>query len=79
MFNLGQEEILRLLEKKKNPVSCCEIAEELNVNRISVNNTLSKMIEHNEVKFIEISRIEAKEKYGDKAPLRRMRLYFVNS
>ena len=74
---MAQEEIIRYLEKEKKPLSCLEISIELGMSRIRVNNALCKLIYHKEVKVKKISRIEAKERFGDKAPLRRMRLYYV--
>jgi hypothetical protein len=74
---MSQFEVLTILERHKTPLSCREIALEINCNPIRVHRDLNKLLCHQEIKAIEISRDEAKEKFGDNAPPRRMRLYFV--
>lgn len=74
---MGQNEILILLEKVKKPLSRKEISDMLNERPEKITNILKDLLRFNEIDFIELNRIEAKEKYGDKAPFRRMRIYFV--
>ena len=73
---MGQEIILNLLEREKRPFSRMQIAEELNENCNKISELLRKMIDHEEIKFYEIDRNKAREMFGDKAPNRRMKLYF---
>ena len=77
MIKISQEEVLRVLEKKKEPLSCSEICEVLEAEIVVINRALARLLKHNEIKAMEISRFEAKMRWGEKAPLRRVRLYYV--
>ena len=70
-----QEKIIKLLEKKKEPLSRTEIANILKRTPISVSKTLRVLLKHDEIKCIEIDRIVAYEKYK---PKKRMRLYYYD-
>lgn len=59
------------------PLSRSEIAELINDDPCHVSHHLKKLIIHNEVKIIEIDRIQAKAFFKGKAPSRRMRLYYI--
>lgn len=74
---MGQQEIFEILEKEKRPMSRMEIAIQLNENCNKISELLRKMLDHEEIKFLEIDRNKAKEMYGDKAPSRRMKIYFI--
>ena len=74
---MGQGDILELLEKMKKPLCRREIAELLEQAVEQVSHHLKTLCIHNEVKIIEIDRIQAKAFFKDKAPPRRMRLYYV--
>jgi hypothetical protein len=75
---MSQDVVLRILEKNKRPMSRLEITNELEIYDItSISKTIRKLLLHNEIKCKEISRTEAKELFGDKAPYRRMRLYYL--
>jgi len=74
---MGQGEILEVLEKSKKPLSRSEIAIILNESGCNVSHHLKTLITHNEVKIIEINRIQAKVFFKEKSPSRRMRLYYV--
>jgi DNA-binding IclR family transcriptional regulator len=74
---MGQFEIIEALEKAKKPLSRSEIAELINANACHVSHHLRTLVIHQEVKIIEIDRIQAKAFFKGKAPSRRMRLYYV--
>jgi hypothetical protein len=75
---MGQSEIIDCLNEAKKPLSRAEIAERLQANLCQVSHHLAKLIIHQEIKIIEIDRIKAKEFFNNKAPARRMRLYYTN-
>lgn len=77
MIKVSQEDIILLLEKVKKPLSRKEISDILNERPEKVSLKIKDLIKYGEIEFKEISRIEAKKLYGDKAPFRRMRIYFV--
>lgn len=71
---MSQSEILELLEKTDEPLSLGEIAKILGVNPKKLPAQIKKMLKYNEIKFKEIDRFLAMEKYNCK---RRMRIYYV--
>ena len=71
-----QSEIIELLESENRKLILSEISEKINRDKIKVSMSLAKLIKSHEVKFIEIDRIKAKELFGEKAPSRRLRLYY---
>ena len=71
-----QSEIIELLESENRKLSLSEISEKINREKIKVSMSLAKLIKSHEVKFIEIDRIKARELFGEKAPSRRLRLYY---
>lgn len=73
---MGQEDIIVYLENKQ-PLSCREIAEGINEDVTKVSHLINKLIKYDEVKYIEITRIEARERFKINPPKRRCRLYFV--
>lgn len=77
MDKIGQEEICNILEKVGKPLSRVQIAELLGESPDKVSKLVHRLIEIKEIKFIEVSRIKAKKLLGDKAPLRRLRLYYI--
>ena len=74
---MGQDEILRILEKFKKPMSRKEIALELDASIFKVSHLIRCLLDHHEIKCIEIDRLEAKKMFGENAPCRRMRLYYL--
>ena len=76
-MKMSQSDILDVLEKANKPLSRAEISSILNERPEKVSMTLNKLIEHNEIKFKEINRIQVKFLYGSNAPSRRLRVYFV--
>jgi hypothetical protein len=74
---MGQEEVLDLLEKENKPLSRTQIAEILKIDICNCSRTIKNLLTHNEIKAIEISRLEAKEMLKDNKIKRRMRLYYV--
>jgi DNA invertase Pin-like site-specific DNA recombinase len=69
-----QAEIIELLEKEKRPMSRSEIARTLNESEIKVSLRIRKMIKWKDIKFVEVDRLQAMEKYHCN---RRLRLYYV--
>ena len=74
---MSSSDILEILEKEKKPLSRREIAELINDTPCYVSHHLKKLVLHNEVKIVEITRTQAKIFFKEKAPSRRMRLYYV--
>jgi len=78
---VGQQDVLDVLQKHKKPLSCSEISELLDsetpTDRIKINHACKIMLEHKEIKVIEIDRFQAKIRFGKNAPYRRLRLYYV--
>ena len=74
---MGQEEICDCLRKFNKPLSRTQIAKELNEDPNKVSKIIKVLLLHNEIRCVEISRIEAKEILGPNAPYRRLKLYFI--
>ena len=75
MINLGQSDVIKILEKATEPLSVGEIALLLCDNQKKISKDINKMLQYNEVCFIEIDKDIALIKYKCK---HRMRLYFVD-
>lgn len=74
---MGQAEIIEVLEKAKLPMCGREIAEALGVSfRDNLNKHLRKLLEHKEIKCIEINRHKALKHFGSK---RKLRLYYLST
>lgn len=71
---MGQEEVIKFLEKQKNPLSSGEIASAMNENKNKISVIISKLLKHGEINYIEINRLKALDNYGCK---RRMKLYYI--
>lgn len=71
---MGQSEVINLLEKKKKPLSCREIAILIGDDPHKVGKDLNKMIKYKEVYTLEIDKDKAYKDYNCK---KRMRLYYV--
>jgi hypothetical protein len=74
---MSQEDICEVLKKYNKPLTRTQIAEELNENPNKVSKIIKVLLIHQEIKCIEISRLEAKTMLGDKAPYRRLKLYYL--
>ena len=74
---MSQEEILEVLEKECKALSLKQIVEKLNSCTPKVSHTLKALIKHHEVKVRIIDRNRAKELFGDKAPNRKISLYYL--
>ena len=72
---MGQREVIKILEKQDKPLSVGEIARLLNDNQKKISKDINKLLQYNEVLFVEIDKGIALEKYNCK---HRMRLYFVD-
>lgn len=71
---MGQEDIIKLLEKETKPLTRKEIAELLEENASKISRILQTLLKFNEINYIEIDRKEAMKSYGCK---RRMKKYFL--
>jgi Mn-dependent DtxR family transcriptional regulator len=72
---MGQQDILTLLQKEKEPLTRSQIAELLEQDRIKISHLLNKLIAQNLVDFIEYDRIETSRRTNQKVD-RRTRFYF---
>ena len=76
-LKIGQEEVLELLEKEKKPLGRSQIAEILQIDACVASKIIKHLLNHNEIKCIEIDRIKAQKIFKDKTICRRLRLYYV--
>ena len=75
---MSQQDVLKVLEKEKKPLSRSEIAEKLNQSVILVSSNIRELLKNRDIKAIEIDRHQAKEHFqGTKSIKRRMRLYYI--
>lgn len=74
MNKIGQVDIIKELERVKKPVPASYIAQKLGVDPRKIFPKLKQMIIYQEIKFIEVDRKEALEKYNCN---HRMKLYFI--
>ena len=74
---MGQGEILECLEKHKQPISRKQIAEETEYDVVKVSHLLRKLLDKNEIKCIELNRIQAGKMLGMSSPFRRTRFYYL--
>jgi len=66
-----------LLLTEKKALSRREIAIKLECNPDKISELLRKMLNHKEIQCLELDRHQAKEKFKEEAPVRRLRLYFA--
>ena len=71
---MSQEEVIRILEKVKKPLSRTEIAKILNKDLINISHSIARLIKGHQIKIIEIDREQAMIEFHCK---RRMRLYYI--
>jgi len=71
---VSQRDVIKILEKAEEPLSVGEIAKILDDNQKKISKDINKMLQYDEVCFVEINKEVALEKYKCK---HRMRLYFV--
>lgn len=69
-----QIEIIKYLNKMKEPLGIAEIAIALKVDKVKISKAIRQLLKYNEVIAIEIDRFEAMKRSKAK---RRMRLYYV--
>ena len=72
---MGQDEVLKFLEKCANPVSRKQIAEGLKEDAVKISHILADLIRWAEIEFIELTSEEFMELAGY-SPGRRTRVYF---
>jgi Mn-dependent DtxR family transcriptional regulator len=73
---MSQFDIITLLEKKGEPLCRSQIALELNQNPCKVSHTLKRLIEIEEISFIEYNIQTVQRKFNLKVP-KRTRFYFI--
>lgn len=71
---MGQQKVIDILEKAEKPLSRSEIAKLLDERNEKVSLWIKKMLRYNEIKCMEINRVQAKKHYNCK---RRMRIYYI--
>ncbi len=71
---MGQQEVIEFLEKQPAPLTSGEIADAIGCSHSTVSRIIKKLMQYDEVKFVEINRYEAIKRCGAK---RRIRLYFI--
>jgi len=74
---MGQEDIYNVLKKHNKPLTRTQIAEELNEHPCKISKIIKKLLLHNEIKCIEISRLEAQTLLNNQNHKRRLRLYYI--
>jgi DNA-binding MarR family transcriptional regulator len=74
---MGQAEIIECLEKHDKPISRKQIAEEIDYDVVKVSHLIKKLLNKNEIKCIELNRIQAGKMLGLDRPFRRTRFYYV--
>lgn len=72
---MAQSDIIKLLNTKAKPLSRTEIAELLGETPTKISAILRRLLKYKEIKYIELDRVEAMDKYGCK---HRMRLWFID-
>ena len=68
---------MNLLEKSEIPMSNTQIAEELDDNPINTSKKIRILLEHKEIKCIELDRYQAAKLLNWKIPIRRTRFYYI--
>lgn len=71
---MSQEDIIKFLKNKKIPLSVDEISKHMDTNKSRVFVLIKILVQHKEIKFMEINREVALKLYNSK---RRMKLYYV--
>lgn len=74
---MGQVEVLNALKNQDKPLSRREISEMLGEDLTKISHILNALLKFGDVHYIEIDRHKAKEMFGEKAPPRRMKLYYI--
>jgi len=71
---MGQYEVIKFLKKQDKPLSRGEIAMQMHECATKISGILRKLIENNDIKFLEVNRLEANLKYNCN---RRLKIYFI--
>ncbi len=74
---MGQAEIVKCLEKHKEPISRRTIAEETGYDVIKVSHLVKRLLINGGIKCIELDRIQAGKMLGLSSPFRRTRFYYL--
>ncbi len=74
---MGQDEILKCLEKHKEPISRKQISEEIKYDVVKVSHSIKKLLDKKEIKCIELDRVQAGKMLGLGRAFRRTRFYYV--
>jgi transcription initiation factor IIE alpha subunit len=77
---MSQDDIIKILEEKKEPLTSKELAEYCNIRVETIRRTLKKLLKHKEVIARKITKREIKKKgYADNNNLNsRFRVFFVD-
>ena len=74
---MGQGEIINCLQNHKQPISRKQIADETDSDVIKTSHLIKKLLNKNEIKCIELDRIQSGKKLGHGKPFRRTRFYYL--
>ncbi len=75
---MGKQEVLKILERAKKPLTSTELARQLEIGARSVRRILSNLLEHSKrVKSKKLSQKEKLEKYGKPVNCPKIRVYFL--
>lgn len=73
---MGQSEVMDVLEKYDKPITCRQIAKDLDVEPTKVFKTLAKLLKLKDIKCIEMDRYQTAKMLGLKIH-RRTRFYYL--
>lgn len=66
-----------MLQEKKQPLSRGQICNLLNEDGSKVSHHLKKLLRFGDIHAFEVDRETAKKMFGEKAPSRRLKLYYI--
>lgn len=75
---MGQGEVLKILERSKQPLSRTQIADKLGKAPVIVSKIINRMLKFKDIECVELNRHEAAKLLGWKTPIRRVRFYYVS-
>lgn len=71
---MGQQEVIKFLEKQNDPMTSGEVAKKMNECPKKICAIIRKLLKFHEIETIEIDRMKAKERCGSR---RRVCLYYI--
>ena len=74
---MGQEAVMKVLDKSKVPLSNAQIAEQVNDKPINTSKVIATLLKHKEIKCMELDRYQTAKLLNWKVPIRRTRFYYT--